>query len=290
AAAVTFSMRQGQPMSTTEAVFHFPALLLFYALQYDLLDRHLPDHAPWIALGTAAALLVAYLLARGRLGADSKAGRTLVSAYAALVLVHAVYLNILPDGFTPWIGLALLAALPWLMRRKDGATGLLEPWPFMLAGGLILLFNMARILLNENMTAVPASPLLLVLYPALSYVAYWVMRGDKGVEHWAQLLLAVAHLSAMTTAGHLIDTPALVSVAWLLVASAALAAGFRLRDRTLGQSSLLLFLLASLKIMLFDLADTTPLLRVGVLLVLGVSLYAGGWVYRKLPAQSPRSP
>lgn len=283
-AAVVFSMRLGQPMSTIEAAFHFPALLLFYALQYDLLDRHLPDYAPWIALGTAAALLVAYMLARSRLGPDNKAGRTLVSAYAALVLVHAVYLNILPDGFTPWIGLALLAALPWLMRRKVGTAGLLEPWPFMLAGGLILLFNIARILLNENMTAVPASPLLLVLYPALSYLAYWVMRSDKTVEHWAQLLLALAHLSAMTAASHLIDTPALVSVAWLVVASAALAAGFKLRDRTLGQSSLLLFLLAGLKIMLFDLADTTPLLRVGVLLVLGVSLYAGGWVYRKLPA------
>ena len=87
----------------------------------------------------------------------------------------------------------------------------------------------------------------------------------------------------MTAATHLIDTPALVSVAWLVVASVALVGGFMFQDRRLGQSSLLLFLLAGLKIILFDLAGTEALLRVGVLLILGVSLYAGGWVYRRLP-------
>ncbi|MEW6766137.1 MAG: DUF2339 domain-containing protein [Pseudomonadota bacterium] len=286
AAAVVFSVRLGKPMSDTEGWFHFPALLLFYALQYDLLDRHLPDWAPWIALATAAVLLAAYLLARRRLG-DAQAGRALVSAYLALVLAHAVYMNLLPDGATPWIGLALLAALPWLVRKRGDGEGALAAWPFILAGGLILLFNIARILLNEDMASVPAGPLLLVLYPVLSHVAYLTLRHDKGIEHWAQLLLALGHLSALTAAAHLIDTPALVSVAWLAVATIALAGGFKLQDRRLGQSSLLLFLLAGMKIILFDLADTAPLLRVGVLLALGVSLYAGGWVYRKLPAQPP---
>ncbi len=282
AAAVTFSMRQGQPMSTTEAVFHFPALLLFYALQYDLLDRHLPELAPWIALGSAAALLAAYLFARKRLH-DNPAARSLVSAYIALVLVHSVYMNLLPDGFGPWVGLAMIFGLRLLFTLRSDNESALASWPFLLAAGIILLINVARVLLNSDMGDVPASGLLLVLYPALGYFSYFSLRRDADSARWAPALLILAHVSAMTAAAHLIDTPALVSVAWLAVASAALAAGFMLQDRRLGQSSLLLFLLAGLKIMLFDLADTTPLLRVGVLLVLGVTLYTGGWVYRKLP-------
>lgn len=288
-AAVLFSLRNSQPMSNSEAGLHFPALLLFYALQYNLLDRHLPDLAPWIALGSAAVLLAAYLFARDRLGTNNPAARSLVSAYVALVLVHAVYMNLLPDGFAPWVGLGLILGVRLLLNLRSDGESALASWPFILAAGLILLLNVARILLNADMGDVPASALLLLLYPALGYFSYFTLRRDADSARWAPALLILAHVSAMTAAAHLIDTQALVSVAWLVVASLALAAGFKLGDRQLGQSSLLLFLLAGLKIMLFDLADTAPLLRVGVLLVLGVSLYAGGWVYRKLPAAASGS-
>lgn len=281
--AVLFSVRLGRPLEFAEAWAHFPALLLFYALQYDLLDRHLHAWAPWIALGTAALLLGAYLLARMSLGAQSQAGRALVSAYIALVLFHAVYLDLLPPFAQPWVGLAILGILPWLARKREDSEGLLARWPFLLAGGLILLLNLANVLLDKAFTQAPVSPLLQVLYPAMSYVAYLGLRRDRRLAQAAQLLLALAHLSAMTAAVRLIDIAALASVAWLAVATLALAAGFVLRDRVLGQSSLLLFLLAGLKIVLFDLANTAPLLRVVVLLVLGLSLYGGGWVYRKLP-------
>ena len=281
--AVLFSVRLGRPLERAEAWAHFPALLLFYALQYDLLDRHLHAWAPWIALGTAAVLLGAYLLARMSLGTQSQAGRALVSAYIALVLFHAVYLDLLPQPAQPWVGLAILGILPWLARKRENSEGLLTRWPFLLAGGLILLLNLANVLLDRGFAQAPVTPLLQVLYPAMSYAAYLVLRRDRKLAQGAQLLLALAHLSAMTAAVRLIDIPALASVAWLAVATLALAAGFVLRDRSLGQSSLFLFLLAGLKIMLFDLANTAPLLRVVVLLVLGLSLYAGGWVYRKLP-------
>lgn len=280
---VLFSVRLGRPMESVEAWAHFPALLLFYVLQYGLLERHLPALAPWIALGTAAVLLGAYLLARLALGEQSQAGRALVSAFLALVLFHAVYLELLPHAAAPWVGLAMLAILPWLMRLRGTRDGVLEAWPFLLAGGAILLLNFANVFLDQPNTREPSSPWMQLLYPAMSYVAYVGMRADRKLTQAARALLALAHLCAMTAAVNLIDTQALQSVAWLVVATLALAGGFMLRDRALGQSSLLLFLLAGLKIVLFDLANTAPLLRVVVLLVLGLSLYGGGWVYRKLP-------
>ena len=282
-AAALFALRSAQPMSAGDAWLHFPALLLFYALQYDLLDRHVPAFAPWIALVTAALLLVAYLAVRQRLAADSLAARGLVSAYLALVLVHAVYLNLLPEAYAPWLGLLLFALLPYLFATGEKPEGALAHWPFVWAGMAIVLFNFLRVLFDWQMDSVPASPLVLSLYPALSYFAYLQLRREAWAQPWTAVLLFIAHLSALSAAAHLIDTPALVSLAWLALASASLAAGFYTQDRRLGQSSLLLFLLAGLKIVLFDLADTESLLRVGVLLLLGVSLYVGGLVYRKLP-------
>jgi uncharacterized membrane protein len=47
-ATVWFSVRRREPMDTLTAAMHLPALLLFYALQYYVLDRYLPALAPWI--------------------------------------------------------------------------------------------------------------------------------------------------------------------------------------------------------------------------------------------------
>ncbi len=281
AAAALFALRTQRSMDASDAALHFFALLLFYVLQYDLLDRHLPNLAPWVALGSATLLWVVHWLVRARLGEVGQAAGHLVNAYLALVLLHAVYLNLLPDAFTPWLGLMLLAALPWLLEWSDEPRS--SMWPFWLVLALVVLANVLRVVFDYDLHQAGASALL-VLYPLAGYLAYLKLREDERLRAWSPAMLMLAHLCAMTAASHLIDTPALVSLVWLVLASIALMAGFALQDRRLGQSSLLMFLLAGLKITLFDLANTEALLRVGVLLVLGVSLYLGGWVYRRLPA------
>lgn len=36
------------------------------------------------------------------------------------------------------------------------------------------------------------------------------------------------------------------------------------------------------KVLLFDLSNAMPLVRIGLLVILGVTLYVGGWMYRKV--------
>lgn len=177
-AAAIFSVRLHRPMNSEEAWLHFPALLLFYSLQYGLLDQHLPTLAPWIALASAAVLLAVYLMARSRLGHQSEGARVIVSAYLALVLLHAVYMTLLPRAMTPWVGLALLVAVPFAVRPYARNQGAFSAWPFGIVGGLILVFNITRIVLNENSAAIPADSLLLLLYPAAGYFAYFSLRND----------------------------------------------------------------------------------------------------------------
>ena len=73
-----------------------------------------------------------------------------------------------------------------------------------------------------------------------------------------------------------------LSFAWALVGTCALITAKLRRDTLLARSALGIFALFAGKVLLFDLSEASPLVRVGCLAVLGVSLYAGGWIYRRL--------
>lgn len=277
--ALVFSVRHQRPLSSEEALAHLPLLLIFYALQYWLLERHVPAFAPWIALGSMAVLLLAHLAARRVLGA-LPASTMLVSAYAALVMFHAGYMELLPDAFAPWVVLLLLPALAVYVRRHDGFASV--AWPFRVMIGIVFLLNYERVVIGAGMGDVPAHDLLALLYAAALYAAYALMRRTPALADFATIALYVGHVAMMSAAVQIFDGRLAVSLAWGVVALACLALAFRSGDKQLGKSSLLIFAASAAKVMLFDLSNAAPLVRIGLLLVLGVTLYAGGWMYKKV--------
>lgn len=277
--ALVFSVRHQRPMNSEEALAHLPLLLIFYALQYWLLERHLPAFAPWIALGSMAVLLVAQLAARRVLGA-LPASTMLVSAYAALVVFHAGYMELLPDAFAPWVALLLLPALGVYMRTRDGFASV--AWPFRVLVGVVFVLNYQRVVIGAGMGNVPARELLVSLYAAALYAAYALVRRTPALADFATVSLYVGHVAMLSAAVQILDGRLAVSLAWGVVALACLAFAFRSGDKLLGKSSLLIFGASAAKVMLFDLSHAAPLVRIGLLVVLGVTLYAGGWMYKKV--------
>ena len=67
-------------------------------------------------------------------------------------------------------------------------------------------------------------------------------------------------------------------------ALACLTLAFKAQDRTLGKSSLLIFGASVVKVLLFDLDNAAPLVRIGSLIVLAVTLYVGGWMCKRVDA------
>lgn len=279
AGAIGFSVRQRRPMGREEALAHLPLLLIFYALQYGLLERHVPAFAPWIALASVAALLLAHLGAKRVLGA-LPASAMLVGAYAALAIFHAGYMELLPAEFAPWVALLLLPALGFAMRARGGDA--MPGWPMRALVLVIFALNYQRVVVGTGLEAVPAHQALALLYAASLYVAYALVRRMPGLGEVATVALYVGHVAMMSAAVQILDGELAVSLAWGAVALACLALAFRSRDRLLGKSSLLIFAASAAKVMLFDLSQAAPLVRIGLLVVLGVTLYAGGWMYRKL--------
>jgi uncharacterized membrane protein len=95
-------------------------------------------------------------------------------------------------------------------------------------------------------------------------------------------LLYAGHVSAMAAAVHLLDDRLSSSAAWGILAVGCLVLAIRSHERILGKSSLLIFTVFAGKVLLYDLHTAAPLVRIGILLVLGLSLYAGGWLYQRM--------
>ncbi|MDQ1315585.1 MAG: hypothetical protein QG662_1694 [Pseudomonadota bacterium] len=278
--AIGFSVRRQRPMSRDEAAVHLPLLLIFYALQYELLNRHLPALAPWIALGSAGVLLLAYLVAKRMLDRPLESGAMLVGAYASLALFHAGYMELLPDAFAPWVALLLLPAAGLYFRARGGAASV--TWPVRALVAIVFAINYLRVIGGSGIDTVPAHDLLALLYAAELYVAYVLARRLPALEDLATPALYVGHVALMSAAVQIFDGQLVVSFAWGAIALACLALAFKYGDKVLGKSSLLIFAASAAKVMLFDLSSATPLVRIGLLVILGVTLYVGGWMYKKV--------
>lgn len=283
AAGIVFSLRHAQPMTHADAVAHLPLLVLFYGLQYALLSRFLPSYAPWLALASAGVLLLAYGAARRLMNTPLEAGGFIVGSYSALVLFHALYLELLPEAWAPWAVALVLPLGAGMLWRSQADAGLLKPFKLLLAGLLVL--NFVRVMVLEE--GVPHSLALALIYTAELYGVYAFGRAQAALRSWRLLALYAAHLGCMNVVVRATDNALGVSLLWALLALLTLALAFRWADRELGQSSLLVFAAALVKVILFDLADAAPPLRIGSLAAVGLSLYVGGLLYRRLAALEP---
>ena len=280
AATVSFSIRNKSPLDTLSAWEHLPPLMIFYFLQYFLLKRHLPELAPWIAVASGLAVAALYGTARAVLERPLPGGEFLAWAYVALVLFHAGYIEVVPDRWAPWVAFAALPVIALATLREGAGIG--AKWPVWLAAGVIFLANYLRVVFDSGLAAVPGRTLLAVAYALELYVGYYLTRGRPGPQAFRGLLLYAGHVSAMAAALHWLDEPIVESAAWGLIALACLGVSLWQRDRLVGQSSLLVFAAAAVKVMMYDLGGASPLARIVSLVVLGITFYAGGLLYQRL--------
>ena len=275
-----FTLQHKEPLDRQAALAHMPPLLLFYALEYSLLDRYLHQFAPWIAIGSLLVLLGIYLIARSAFEHPLEGGRLLLNAYAAIVLFHAGYLELLPDSLAPWAGLAVGILLAARGIRQGGFKK--ANWPLTGALALIFIINGLRALLQHDLTNVFGGDYLAIAYAVELYAGYFLTRKAGVPAYFNAALLYAGHLSAMAAPVHIFDDRLPVSFCWALLAVVSLGLALKIKAKLLAQSSLFVFAVSGAKVLLYDLDNAAPLIRIACLVVLGISFYLGGWLYRKV--------
>lgn len=287
AAAIAFSVRHRSPLKEHESVLHLPPLVFFYAVEYGLLDRHIPELAPWLALVSVAILTVGYLIARSQMEGETRAGEQVIATYAAIVLIHAGYFELLPEGWGSFTG-AVILALFTVVAIKESAW-LKRFWPLTAAGAIVALVGYAQLTSGFRLDHVIGWRVLTPIYATILYAVYWALRSRADSQLTSLACLYFGHLIVMAGAVHFTDSRFVVSIVWGLLAVAALIISMTTGDRRLGRSSLLVFAAFAAKVMLFDLSETSTLVRIGCLLVLGVTLYVGGLLYQKVEQKTTQT-
>lgn len=282
--AAYYTVKNNSPMQQDAALAHLPALLIFYFLQYSLLERNIPAIAPWVAVASAAFISLCYGVARMLSKQELAGGRMLLQAYIALVLFHAGYLESVSDEWAPWVAFILLTLVAWYSRLRNNMAA---PGMFIwLAVVIIFMLNYLRIITGLDRQTVIAPDWLSVMYALELYVGYYLSRRAGTAKGLWPLLLVGGHLAAIAAAVHIFDNRVVVSLTWGLLALACLLLALKYKDKLLGKSSLLIFAISSAKVLIYDLSSSTPLVRIGTLLVVGCSFYLGGWLYKKIEALS----
>ena len=286
--ATIFSIVRNRPMTRVEAIVHAPPLFYFYLLEFALLKVNAPSVLPSVALGSVAIVVGLYFVGRKFIrNTDENFSAILVSSYACLVTTHIIFFELLPWELLPWGGLAF-SALGLLALQRLGTTNIVY-WPFWIAAGVVCFCGCSVALFDVfRGTDAVTSPWILPVYALVLYgTAYWLQKFGAN-ESMSGITLYTAHFALMLAFVRILDNQLLISVAWALMAIALLAVAWYLRDRILGQSALFVFAISGIKVVLYDLSGAASLTRVGTLLVLGVSLYLGGWLYQRLAAATVR--
>ncbi|MBX3327871.1 MAG: DUF2339 domain-containing protein [Nitrospira sp.] len=274
-----FSVVHKVPLEMRSVKSHLPILIIFYFLQYTTLLQHLPAWAPWIACWSFAVLLGIYALMKAYF-AQMGASRFIIAIYGAVVMFHAVYLELLPDQTRPWVSLGLILAIALLARTR---TEHIFNWsPLFFTAIIVFVISDGRLFLSWETHEIPGHKILLPLYAVALYVGYSLLQGQLEMAPFSPWLLYMGHANTMVAASQLLHGRLAISLIWGVLAVATLLIATQISNKGLGQSALFVFAAFAIKVWLFDLSGTDPLVRIGCLLVLGTSLYVGGLLYQKI--------
>jgi uncharacterized membrane protein len=281
--AALFSVRYKQAMDDTTALFHGIPLFYFYGLEYFMLKANAPGLVAPAALTSVAVVIGLFFFARGRFRDPESlaASSTLVSAYCAFVTGHIVFFELLPGDWIAWGALLLPLALGLLQRQFDWNARVMGP--IALIGGLLFLWGFVLTLLRfDDLAEVPLPNAALLAYGAVLYAIYYFTRKEGSLKQFAVVALYMGHLAVMVSTVRYFDSGLTISIIWAAYAVGLLLLALSTSTRELGQSSLIIFTASAVKVLLYDLADSAPMVRIATLIVLGGSLYVGGWLYQNL--------
>ena len=281
-ATAFYSFSTKQRLSLAEAWSYLLVMLFFYAAEYNLISQQYPGAAPWVAVVFSALLFGLYWLASTRAGEGKDEFSPVLWLFLAVVFFHAVYVHLLIEPLRPWLGLGLILILG--IRTTAEKTEQFIFAKFVLWGIVAVEYLKA---LGVNTVAErewEPSILFAALFAAVILAAY----GRKSSSSLAPALLLLGSAqagAALFRIAHQIFAGATANYAtsafWAAFALAIMLWGVSSKRSELSRAATAIFCVVALKVLLYDIASSSSLVRVIALMVVGAIIYLGGLVRRR---------
>lgn len=273
-----------KPLTNSEAVGFFPVVLFFYAVEYYYLDRLFPEVAPLFSLVLSAALIAFYFV--GKKTTDSNiplASGNMIFSAVLIMLTHSLYFVLLPESMRPLAFIGLCGVLLLLKNRIPESWNLLNSLVRILVA-VLLLWNIFTIVAGQFSSSGQVNIFNGLIYAFLLLVLAINAKKLDAVAINADLALMMAHPIAILSLYNLVKSGGslTVSVAWTVYALAILGFGYVKKDSLFAKSSVIVLIIAALKVLIYDTSAAAMGVRVICLLLTGTLLYFSGFIFRKV--------
>lgn len=276
-----YTMRHRIPLTELEAWAFLPVLLIFYVLEYYFIARLNAALAPWISLGFAAFLLGLYIAAK-RHFPEGLASQSLIMAFVTIIGVHAIYIELLPESWKPWLFPLIIFAgtfSPMLAKSDDSLS--LPSFPKF---ALLAILAMEYISIAGHLLDQQSVSWIAVAFVSLASLWAAILTRGPARDMFGCGLLVAAHILAILGFYRLTSEVGslAVSASWLIYGVVIILISFVRKDEVLAKSALYVLGFAAGKALLYDAASAPTVVRILCLLLTGVVLYGCGLFMRRL--------
>lgn len=271
---------------------YFPLIVIFYFVEFAHLEFLLPNGAPWIALLLAVCFIVLRMVDRYSWRIASRSGPVL-RALMILIVLHAGCWKLASPSWRPIYGLGALVLLVIFalckldLKKKDCVSTILLGVTLTIGYYRTLIFNLDDQFAWRN----------LVFAGCYFAGIFGIYLGSSRVREkfenaWTYLLIA-AHTQMIAGIYHLTLQMAggmgipdfdrfFLSMLWSIFALAVLSYGMKKKDCILANSCLFILAIPTLKVFFYDIVGTPRIVRILSFTILGVILFVGGMLFRKI--------
>jgi hypothetical protein len=270
-----FSYRHKRSMATSETYAHLPAIILYYVLQADVSRSIRPDFEFIVPALSMVIVFVLFRLAERLLKGQSEAGALMVSTLAGILVFHAY--NAAPgitDQIQCYIGLCILPIFALAQLSKFPFK---KFWPLPAALSLIAINAASLALISER---VPFGAAL--VFAAEIYAVFVALRQLPQRQSAMLLLLYIGHIYSMIALYKAINHEIKTSVVWGLLAVGWFVYAKYIKSPKVAQAALILYSAAGFKLIVLDLGNSEPVVKIVALIIVGAAFFFGGWIYQRI--------
>lgn len=280
---ILFSIIHQQTLTVKESWCFFPVLVLFYAAEYTFLSRINHDMASWLCLGVAVATISAYLIVQTFYLRKEVASQPMLFTFAAIILFHSGYLELISDKNGIWIFIAIMLGLSLLSKYPIKAkTHYINYLPLAILAGVILFIEYGKLMITLDAgIGINWVTTTLVI---TTFWLYLLLRSQSIHTNDNYILFAAVHALVLFASYRYADPTGsfAVSALWLSYASAVILIAYSRHDKIMANSALIVLFFAAAKVLLYDASSAPTIVRILCLLSTGVVLYGAGYLYRKI--------
>jgi hypothetical protein len=286
ASVIFYTVKSKTSLKIDEAWAYFPVLLLFYAFEYDILNKVTPHYAPWFSLLFAFALFGLYFIAK-RNNYDTQGSKPALITFLTIVLFHSLYLQILPDILKPWLFVVTMIGIStydYIFKQNDtNKTKNIIFLPLLVIKIIVIIeyIRMVACLMTHQMEYMPVT---LVSIISIWYAIFKFQAKAQRAESLRQALLLAAHFITMCAIATMLinENSFAVSFLWLLYATIVMYFANKRKDTLMAKSTLLVLVIATGKALLIDTESSSALVRIACLILTGAVLFGSGMFLRKI--------